>query len=210
MNPENPTPAVPGARFETAIRRFDEENAHDPNTTFADGRSWPRELLYAHRMSNWVQKLCPEASEALRLAARCQHICRWSIPRSQFPMTRAGYLKWRTELKQFHARKAREILTEIGYPEVAIAQVEALNLKQLFPDDPESRVLEDALCLIFLEYQLAELAPRSTEDKMINALRKSWDKMTPIAREIALKLPLGPAEKKLVEKALGGGLGDAQ
>ena len=201
-------PERSGARMcrrEQAIRLFDEKNARDPNTVLVDNRTLPRELLYAHRLSAWVNKLCPEPSEALILAARCQHICRWEISRSRSTMTRTGYLKWRQELKQFHARKAREILTAVGYSQDLIAQVEALNLKKNFPDDPDSRVLEDALCLIFLEHQLADLACRSTRDKVVNALQKSWQKMTPTAREITLELPLDLKEKELIEQALAAG-----
>lgn len=190
-------------RFQQALLRFDAENARDPNSEVVEGKAWPRELLYAHRLYDWVLKLAPQASEPLLLAARCQHICRWMIPRDRFENNRAGYLRWRSELKQFHARKAGEILQEIGYPPAIIERVQALNLKQDFPNDPETCVLEDALCLVFLEHQLADLAQRSTEAKMVNALKKSWQKMTPAAREIALQLPLGPAEKALIEKALG-------
>ena len=123
-------------------------------------------------------------------------------------MTKAGYLKWRNELKKFHAQKAAEILKELGYSEEAIAAVQALNLKKNFPQDPDSRVLEDALCLVFLEFQFAELAAKTTDDKMINALQKAWKKMTPAAREQAMKLNFGPKEKSLLERALaqtGGG-----
>jgi hypothetical protein len=164
-------------RFDDAIRRFDEENARDPH--LEDGQ--PRELLYARRLYDWVQRLAPNASEELLLAARCQHICRWIIPRSNYPMDRVGYLKWRNELKNFHAAKAAEILREVGYPESTIARVQAFNLKKNFPADPESRVLEDALCLVFLQFQFADLAARTAEDKMINALQKSWNKMSRLA-----------------------------
>ncbi|MBM3837234.1 MAG: DUF4202 domain-containing protein [Verrucomicrobia bacterium] len=191
-------------RFAAAIRRFDEENARDPNVEAVAGVAQPRELIYAQRLTDWVLKLCPGASEELRLAARCQHLCRWMIPRSQYPMTRAGYLKWRNDLKAFHAEKAGEILREVGYPAEVIARVQDLNLKKNFPNDPDSRVLEDALCLIFLQYQLADLAAKTDEDKMINALQKSWKKMTQVAREEALKLSFGPKEKALLERALAG------
>jgi hypothetical protein len=189
-------------RFEAALRRFDEENARDPNTETADGVAQPRELLYARRLSDWVVRLCPDASEPLRLAARCQHLCRWEIPRSSYPMTRAGYLQWRANLKKFHAQKAGDILRELGYPEAVVRCVQDLNLKKHFPDDPETRVLEDALCLVFLEYQLADLAVKTAEDKTINALQKSWQKMTPAGRAEALKLNYGPREKVLLERAL--------
>jgi hypothetical protein len=190
------------ARFETALRRFDEENSHDPNTQTVDGVARPRELIYAQWLTDWVLKLCPEASEELRLAARCQHLCRWMIPRDSYPMTRAGYLKWREDLKKFHAKRAGEILRDAGYPDDMIHRVQDLNLKKNFPADAEGRVLEDALCLIFLEHQLGELAAKTADDKMITALQKSWKKMTPAAHAEALKLNYSPREKELIERAL--------
>jgi len=149
-----------------------------------------------------VLKLCPEASEELRLAARCQHLCRWMVPRDSYPMTRAGYLKWREGLKHFHAEKAGRILREVGYPAEVIARVQSLNLKKDFPNDAEGRVLEDALCLVFLEHQFGDLASKTAEDKTINALQKSWQKMTPAAQAQALKLPYSPQQLALLEKAL--------
>jgi hypothetical protein len=191
-------------KFEAALRRFDGENFHDPNREIAGGVSQPRELLYAQRLTGWVLRLRPDASEELRLAARCQHICRWEIPRSSYPMTRAGYLKWRADLKKFHAQKAGDILREAGYDDETIRRVQELNLKKNFPDDPEGRVLEDALCLVFLQFQFAGLAAKTTEDKTINALQKSWQKMTDAARAEAVKLDFGPCEKILLQRALNG------
>jgi hypothetical protein len=117
-------------------------------------------------------------------------------------MTRGGYLKWREGLKHFHAQKSGEILRELGYPEEVILRVQSLNLKQNFPQDAEGRVLEDALCLVFLEHQFADLASNTAEGKMINALQKAWRKMTPAAQALALKLPYGPQQQALLEKAL--------
>ena len=190
------------ARFEAALRRFDEENSRDPNSEAVDGVSHPRELIYAQWLTNWVLKLCPNASEELRLAARCQHLCRWKIPRDTYPMTRPGYLKWRADLKRFHADHAGEILREVAYPDSVITRVQDLNLKKNFPTDPESCVLEDALCLVFLEHQLADLAAKTADDKVITALQKSWKKMTPTAHAEALKLSYSPREKELIEQAL--------
>ena len=110
-------------------------------------------------------------------------------------MTRPGYLKWRDDLKKFHAQKAGEILRELGYFEDMIRRVQDLNLKKNFPNDPDGRVVEDALCLVFLQFQFADLAAKTAEDKTINALQKSWQKMTEAARAEALKLNFGPREK---------------
>ena len=189
-------------RFQRAIQRFDEENSRDPNVDLVNRVSRPRELVYAERLTDWVLKLSPEAPEELKLAARCQHICRWMIPRDKYERTKPGYLRWRNELKKFHAQKAGEILREVGYDEEMIARVQALNLKRDFPKDPSSRVLEDALCLVFLEHQLTDLAAKSTDEQIINALRKSWNKMTPEAHAEALKLEYGLRESELIKFAL--------
>jgi hypothetical protein len=190
--------------LEKALERFDAENARDPNLESDGGTRHPRELLYARRLTDWVLKLAPEASESLRLAARCQHICRWMIPRESYPMTRVGYLRWRNDLKQFHARKSGEILREAGYGEEMVQKVMDLNLKKNFPAEAESRILEDALCLVFLEFQFADLVRKTAEEKIINAVQKTWQKMTPAARERAMTLPLGTEEKRLIQQALAG------
>ena len=193
-------------RSQAALALFDQHNAADPNVErvdgAVDGNVQPRELVHARWLTDWVLKLAPHASEALRLAARCQHLCRWEIPRNSYPMTRAGYLQWRNALKAFHAQKSGEILRQVGYPDDTIVRVQNLNLKKNFPNDPDSRVLEDALCLVFLERQFGDLANKTAEDKMIGVLRKTWQKMTPAAHELALKLNYGAKEKVLLDKAL--------
>ena len=200
MNPEL-QPTDP-ARFEAALRRFDEENSRDPNSEIINGAPQPRELVYARWLTGWVLKLSPNASEELRLAARCQHLCRWKIPRASYPMDRPGYLKWRADLKRFHAERAGEILREVGYPDSVITRVQNLNLKKNFPTDPESCVLEDALCLVFLEHQLADFAAKTADEKVITALQKSWKKMTPAAHAEALKISYTPREKALIDAAV--------
>jgi uncharacterized protein DUF4202 len=197
-------------RFAAAIARFDEANARDPNQEVFEKVAYPRELLYARRVSDWVIKLCPDASEALRLAARCQHICRWQVPRDSYEMTRSGYLRWRSDLKALHATKAGEILHELGYEPETVRKIQDLNLKKNFPKDPETRVLEDALCLVFLQYQFEDLAKRTAEEKMVNALRKSWMKMSPAGRAEALKLPFTLREKGLLEQALAADSGTTE
>lgn len=196
--------ALDPERFAEAYRRFDELNAQDPNVAVCDGQPRPRELLYARRLTDWVLRLAPHASEPLRLAARCQHLRRWTIPRERYPMTRAGYHEWRTALKQFHADQSAEVLREVGYPESTIQRVRELNLKRNLASDAEMQVLEDGLCLVFLEWQFAELARKTDEEKTVNALRKTWRKMSVAGREQAVKLTYGPHERRLFELALAG------
>jgi hypothetical protein len=189
-------------RFKNAVDRFDAANAADPRREKAGGVEYPRELLYAQRLTDWVMRLQPEASEPLRLAARSQHLCRWEVPRESYPAGRAGYLRWRRDLQQLHARKSAEILTEVGYDPETIARVQALNLKRDLGRDPECQVLEDALCLVFLQFQFSELASRTDGATMINALAKTWSKMSEQARAEALILEFGPRERELLERAL--------
>ena len=189
-------------QFPEAIRRFDEENGRDPHIVDAEGSAHPYELLYAKRLTDWVLRLCPDASEPLLLAARCQHICRWMIPRTSYEMTRGGYLQWRNDLKRFHATKSAEILREVGYDEATIERVVDLNLKKQLSQDPDCQILEDALCLVTIQYQLSDLVAKTDPAKMIGILQKTWKKMSNKARDFALALPLSDDEKRLIERAL--------
>jgi hypothetical protein len=177
-------------RFQEAIARFDADNAADPRGI---------ELPYAQRLSAWVERLAPDASEALRLAARCQHLRRWEIPRESYPPGRVGYLKWREALKHFHAEQAGMILRDVGYDEEMVDRVQRLNLKKR---DPETDVLEDALCLLFLETQFEETLAKTGDEKMIGILQKTWRKISPRGREIALGMKLTEPQRALIEKAL--------
>jgi hypothetical protein len=189
-------------RFRAAITRFDELNSADPNREQVGKESLPHELIYAQRLCDWVMRIAPDASEELRLAARSQHLRRWEIPRASYPMTRAGYHQWKNDLKRFHAQKSAEVLRAVGYSDEMIARVGDLNLKRKFPADPETRVLEDALCLVFLQYQFNELAAKLDEEKTVNTIRKSWEKMTETARQHALALPYNAHERGLIQRAL--------
>lgn len=189
-------------RFETAIARFDAANAEDPNSEEVNGVTYPKELLYARRMTAWLDRLAPEASEALRLAARAQHIRRWAIPRRDYPMTRSGYLKWRTTLYRFHADTAGDILREAGYDDATVAAVQSLLRKERLKRNPDMQCLEDVVCLVFLESYFANFAPQYDEQKVLDILRKTWKKMSPRGQAAARDLTLSPAAGTLLEKAL--------
>jgi hypothetical protein len=189
-------------RFEAAMARFDAANAEDPNTDVFDGTIYPKELLYARRMTVWLEQLKPDASEVLRLAARSQHIRRWMIPRHTFPKTRTGYLRWRTTLYNFHADTAADILRQVGYDDHTIDRVRALLRKARLQHDPEVQCLEDVACLVFLESYFTDFATQHDEEKIIDIVRKTWQKMSPQGRNTALTLTLPPQARGLVEKAL--------
>ncbi|HSF29058.1 MAG TPA: DUF4202 domain-containing protein [Candidatus Tectomicrobia bacterium] len=189
-------------RFTKAIYRFDAANAEDPQKEVADGVSYPKELLYAQRMTTWLERFAPDASEALRLAARCQHIRRWMIPRQDYPLDRRGYLQWRTALAKFHAQIAGEILREVGYEEALINRVQTLLRKEGLKRDAEVQCLEDVICLVFLESYCADFAKQHDAAKTLPIIRKTWEKMSPRGHEIAHTIDLPQEVYQLVEAAL--------
>ncbi len=194
---------MPNKSLKTALAVFDRTNSQDPHREVIDGKEYPRELWYAQRLTRWVNLLQPEASDALLLAARCQHIERWKIPRNSFPSGRGGYLRWRHTLAKYHAQRTDEILTELGYAGPFIRRVQKLNLKERIKEDPETQVLEDALCLVFLEDQFHDFADDKDESTMIRIIRKTWKKMSPLGHSMAQGLDLQPSDRELIEKALG-------
>ncbi len=193
----------PPERFREAVARFDRANAEDPNVETADGGSHPKELLYAQRMSEALQGFAPDASEVVRLAVRCQHIRRWTMPRDSYPEGRDGYRRWRTDLGRFHADTAGAVLREVGYDAATVGRVQALLRKERLKVDPEVQLLEDVVCLVFLSHYLAPFAARHDDEKVVGILRKTWRKMSDRGRTAALGLDLAPELRALVARAVG-------
>ena len=117
-------------------------------------------------------------------------------------MTRAGYYQWRTRLGAFHAEVAGQILREVGYEDTVISRVQSLLRKERLKQDPETQLLEDVICLVFLEHYFAEFARGHDEAKLLTILRRTWAKMSERGREAALKLEMPAAARTLVENAL--------
>ena len=199
-----PPVASPFDRFQQAIERFDAANGEDPNRVVVDGVEQPKELVYAGRMTACLDRFGPDAPEAVRLAARCQHIRRWTMPRADYPAGRDGYRRWRTDLARFHAATAAAILREVGYDDATVARVEALLRKERLKTDPDVQLLEDVICLVFLEHYLFDFVPKQHEEKLVGVLRKTWPKMSDDGRRAALALDLAPDLRRLVARAVGG------
>ena len=197
-----PAPPPTRDRFAAAMSAFDRANSADPSMEEIDGEHRPKAVLYGHRMSDWLARLYPEASEALRLAARCQHIERWTVPRRDYPAGRVGYLTWRRDLKAFHAERAAEILEDLGLSSTTIARVGSLLRKERLKQDAESQALEDVACLVFLAHEFKDFASGHPPGKVVEILRKTWRKMSDRGRAAALALPLDPDSKALVAAAL--------
>lgn len=178
-------------RFNNTIACFDAINAQDPNRQNIDGVERPKELVYAERLSEMLDRYAPDASEALKLAARAQHIQRWVVPRANFPMTTPGYMQWRGKLKIFHAEIAAKIMQDNGYDEDSISKVCSLLKKENLLFDADMQTLEDVIVLTFLEHDLAAFVEKYhnySEEKFISILRKSYLKMSEKGQQAALQL----------------------
>ncbi|MCA1805744.1 MAG: DUF4202 domain-containing protein [Xanthomonadaceae bacterium] len=183
-------------RFQKAVALIDAANQEDPNQETADGKAWPKELLYSHRMADMLERYAPEADDAMKLAIRAQHIQRWKSARSDYPMTREGYLKWRTDLYKFHAESAGALLAEAGYGDEDIERVKQAVGKKAIKRNPDTQLLEDVTDLVFIEHYMLAFAskhPEYDEEKWLDIIRKTWKKMSERAHQFALsggiKLP---------------------
>lgn len=190
------------SKFEKAIAAIDQKNAEDPHIEIYDGKEYPKELLYSQRMSEKLLEFQPDASDELQIAARAQHICRWKTPRSDYPMDRPGYLRWREDLKKFHADLTADILREVGYDEEFIKRVSFLIRKKLIKKDEESQTMEDVVCLVFLQFYFDDFAAKHDDEKVVDIVQKTWAKMSPKGHNAALKLPLSKESLRLIKEAL--------
>src|SRR5690606_5903264 len=166
------------------------------------GNPYPKELLYALRMTEKLNHFAPTASEALQLTARCQHIRRWEIPRDRYEQNRVGYLKWRQDLQHFHVEKATAILKEVGYDQATIDEVAFLLQKKHLKKNADTQILEDVICLVFLEFYFEDFSTKHPEEKQIDILQKTWRKMSEEGHKAALRLPFSDPISKLMDKAL--------
>ncbi len=176
------------ATLAEVFRRFDEIHAEDPKRVSDNGVEVPWSLRYHRRMTHWLEVLEPGASEALQLAARCQHIRRWTVPRSEYPEGKLGYKTWRSELTIFHGEQAERVLRGCGFETGLIQRVKDLLQKKGLKTDPEVQTLEDVICLVFLENEFAGFASKHSEEKMHTILRKTWAKMSERGQKEALEL----------------------
>ncbi len=190
-------------RIQQAIQLIDEINKHDPVTELVDGVAQPKEWLYGLRMSECLAEFMPEASTALQIAARAQHIKRWSIPRSEHPLGREGYNKWRQSLGRLHAEEAMAIAQQVGCEQDEIQAIGRMLRKEKLKRDPQVQALEDVICLVFLKYYFAAFAEKHTEDKLLVIVQKTWAKMSEKGHAAALKLPFTKAQQALLAQALG-------
>jgi hypothetical protein len=189
-------------RLQRVLAAIDALNAEDPNRVTIEGIPRPHELTYAQRITDWVLRLRPDAPDTLRIAARGQHVRRWTIPRTRYAPGRQGYLRWRETLKRFHAEQVGQVMQQAGYAGEAIGRVQAIMSKRQLGSDAETQTLEDALCLVFLETQFGPMRRKTQEATMAEVVRKTWRKMSTQARQAALTLPLPADDQAWLARAV--------
>jgi hypothetical protein len=192
--------------FDKALALIDAANSQDPNQVSADGKEWPKELLYSNRMSDMLTRYVPDADDAMKLAIRSQHIERWKSPRNAYPMDRIGYLKWRKDLYKIQANTAVELLKQAGYGDDVTGRVKLAVAKINIKGNPDTQLLEDVTDLVFIEHYMLEFVakhPDYSEEKWIDIIRKTWNKMSEQAHRFALSGSVELPEKlvPLIKKA---------
>jgi len=195
--------------LEKAIALMDAANSEDPNIVTEEGKEWPKELLYSHRMSDMLERFKPNMDDAVKLAIHAQHIQRWKSPRDAYPMNREGYFKWRIDLYSFHAETAAALLEQAGYSKDDIERLKLMVGKKGIKKNPDTQLLEDIADLVFIEhYMLAfvEKHPEYDEEKWLDIIRKTWRKMSGEGQQFALsgKLKLPEPLIPVIQKAVAG------
>lgn len=190
-------------KLERAFATFDAYNANDPHQEEFEGKTYPKELLYAARMTERLSNFAPNAPEYLQLAARAQHVGRWEIPRESYPMDKKGYLQWRNAEKFHHAEIAQQVLSSCRYDQDLIDKVKFLLLKKELKSNTDTQTLEDVVCLVFVEFYLEEFAAKHDDDKVVDILQKTLKKMTARAIQETLKISVSERIGKLIARAAG-------
>ena len=195
--------------YDNALALIDAANSEDPNQVSANGKDWPKELLYSERMTDMLGRYNADADDAMKLAIRSQHIQRWKSPRNAYPMDRIGYLKWRKDLYKIQADNAAELLIEAGYDDEVIERVRNAVAKKNIKANADTQLLEDVTDLVFIEHYLLDFVakhPDYSDKKWIEIIQKTWHKMSANAHEFALSgaVRLPESLVPLINKAVSG------
>ena len=196
---------APSARLRAALAAIDDANRADPTIVTVRDRTGPKEIVHADLVTEWVRTLKPDAGDALLLAARGHHFRRWTVPRASYPTGRAGYLRWRKDLHAQHAAELGVVLADAGYDDEMIAQVQSIVRKDGLAraaEHDDVQVLEDALCLVFLETQLMDIVARLDPATLPGVITKTaaQDESPRAAPQIA-DVPLGPGAHRILDEA---------
>ncbi|MFP7570544.1 DUF4202 domain-containing protein [Marivita sp. S2033] len=170
-------------KLDTSLAAIDAANSRDPD--LVDDQ--PASLLYGQRMTAEQERLFPDARDALRIAARGQHIERWVLRRAQYPEGREGYLTWRRDLARHHADRVAEIMADAGYDAADIDAARRMLMKQGIKREADVQALEDIICFVFLKWYFEPFSTTQDPDKLLRIVEKTARKMSPEARARVLE-----------------------
>jgi hypothetical protein len=190
-------------RYDAAVSAIDAANIEDPTRVVVRGEEQPLALVHGRLAVEWVRALHPDAPDEWSLAARAHHLRRWEVPRADYPPGKAGYLRWKRDQRQRHAREVATLLVSAGYEPAVVERVQELVRRDHLATDPGSQAVEDAACLVFIETQLADVSTKLDHDHLIDVIRKTAKKMSSDALDAVGSIPLGAAERQLLADALG-------
>jgi hypothetical protein len=191
-----------GTRLTDVMSAIDAVNAEDPNLVKIDGKKLPAEFVYGYRMSETLDRMNPDASECLQIAARGQHIGRWKVPRKNYPPGRSGYLEWRRYQRDCQAKRLGDLMADSGYSSEDIERVGSLVKKKRLKVDADAQMLEDVICVAFLEHYLPGFMTRVDEEKLAGILAKTWKRMSERGHKFALQLQLPEGIPELLERGM--------
>ena len=158
-------------RLETALSAIDAANSDDPNQLWVEGKSEPKELVYARRMTSGSFRLRRASSEDSTAggAAAAYILPRWQIHAllTAIPQDESATCSGERIYTATTPSRCRPYSpgSGTGHDTATIESVQRLLRKQGIKTDPDMQMLEDVICLVFLEYELADFAERYPAEK---------------------------------------------
>jgi hypothetical protein len=189
--------------LDSAISQLTVAHQKDPNLETWNNEVFPAEWLYIRRITERLKGFSPEASTELIVAANCQHLCRWEIERTGFPEGRIGYYQWRNYLADYQFQKAKDIILGAGFSDEFAERVKLIVRKENIFTNPEAQMLEDVVCLVFMEFYLDDFIRAKSELNMATVILKTWNKMSERGHQEALKIQFSDETLPVVKRALG-------
>ena len=185
-------------QYTKAVELINSVHNQDPNSETIDGVDIKAELLYSQRMLAILQKVQPNASLELQLAAQCQHISRWSIPRTTFSMDKKGYYQWRAAIMEHQLSVTSSVLKQAEINEQSIEIVVDTLKNKADKTNINASIIEDTACLTFIKWYLVPFAGQFDPEKAKVILQKTVGKMSERGLKLIPELQLSVEVHKVL------------
>jgi hypothetical protein len=179
------------------------EKVHGMDTTreIYNGNQYPSESLYSHRMLQMLEKVNAEASNILKLAAQCQHLKRWNIPRGEYPYNRRGYHEWRRVVMEYQLKEMEEILSKVGISNEDILLVTDALRNQGDKSNSNAQIITDTACLVFIKWYMEPFATKHQSEKVTDIMKKTMRKMSETGLQLISRLNLPTTASQILERS---------